>query len=151
MSNPYPPAPGDPFSSSSHQSPPMGPPDRPSNSKTPWIIGGLVGFGIMCLVCCGGITMLAKVGLDMVSEDIKRQVREEPTIQENIGEIESMSMNLIASGSHDDDETFVYDLKGSLGSGELTVRSITNDSGGESIESASLKTSDGRTFELDLP
>ena len=46
------------------------------------------------------------------------------------------------------DDTFVYDVKGSKGSGQITAKQITNDEGDEEIRSAVLRLPDGRTVEL---
>lgn len=107
------------------------------------LVGGTV-------VCCGGIFLTGRWGLNIVAEDIARQLRDDPVIREEIGEIEEIRMNLTASATHADDETFVYDVQGSKGSGELTVQSVTRPGGGEDIISASLRTDDGRQIDLDV-
>lgn len=126
--------------------------DRPqSSSKLPWILGILGGVVVLgLLVCCGGFYALMNVGMNVVAEDIRMQLRDHPTIQEHVGEIQSIDVAFGASMAHDDDETFVYEVKGSKGNGELTVKSITHFDETEEIVSATLRTDDGETFELEL-
>ena len=88
--------------------------------------------------------------MNVVSADIERQLRDNPQMQENIGEISSLKADFVKSSAEDDMDTFVYDVKGSKGEGELTVKSVTNSDGNEDIVSAQLRMSDGRTIELVL-
>jgi len=106
---------------------------------------------LLCvLMCCGGGYALIGFGMNVVAEDIRMQLRDHPTIQEHIGEMESLDVNFTASMAHPDDDTFIYEASGSKGKGELTVQSITLDDDSEDIRAATLRLPDGQTFELDL-
>lgn len=133
-----------------YQAPPPYQPQPRSTGKAMWIVLGVVLVLTIggAAVCCGGVTLLGRWGLDMVGEDIAGQLRDDPIIQEEIGEIEEINVDLIASGVHTDQETFVYDVDGTKGSGQLTVKSVTTDDGGEQIIGASLRTADGRQRQL---
>ncbi len=126
--------------------------DRPQSS-TNWlwvvgIVGAVVLLGV--LVCCGGMYGLVNVGMDVVAEDIRMQLQDHPTIQEHVGEMENIETEFVASLAHEDDDTFVYEVSGSKGKGRLTVKSITDDEGREEIISATLRTDEGQTIELEL-
>ena len=139
-----------PDSPQAYQSPPPYQPQPRSSNKSLWIVLGVVlALAIGgAVVCCGGVVLLGRWGLDMVGQDIAGQLRDDPIIQEEIGEIEEISVDLIASGVHTDQETFIYDVEGTKGSGQLTVKSVTTDDGGEEIITASLRTADGRQRQL---
>lgn len=128
-------------------------PEQKSSSGKTVIIILVVLFvvgGLICLGCCGGLYAMFSVGMNEVAGDIEAQISGDPTLREHIGEIESLSVNLIESASYDDDETFVYDVRGSKGSGKLVVNSITTFENGEDIQWAELQLDDGRTFTLDV-
>ncbi|QEG41953.1 Coa1/Tim21 domain-containing protein [Roseimaritima ulvae] len=126
--------------------------DRPQGgSKLPWILGAIGGVVLLgVLVCCGGGYALVNLGMNVVAEDIRMQLRDHPTVREHIGEIESIDTAFGASLAHEDDDTFVYNVSGDKGDGELTVKSVTGGDGMEDIVSATLRTDDGETYELDL-
>ena len=105
--------------------------------------------GLFFLGCCGlgGVMLLA---FSMITEEVKVQVRDHSVIQEHIGEIESFSVMYGASLASGDDDTFMYEIQGTRGSGELTVRSVTDGNGNEIVTSASLRTSQGTTHALEF-
>ena len=127
-------------------------PHQATAGKPVWVVLAIILVMLVggTAICCGGMFFVGSWGLDIVAQDIARQLRDDPVIQEEIGEIEEISMNLTASATHADDETFVYDVRGSKGSGELTVQSVTLPQGGEEILSASLRTEDGRQIDIDV-
>ena len=54
-------------------------------------------------------------------------MRDDPVLIEHIGQIEKIDVDLTESGAINDDDTFVYHVKGSKGSGVLTVGHVTDD------------------------
>jgi len=73
---------------------------------------------LLCvLMCCGGGYALIGFGMNVVAEDIRMQLRDHPTIQEHIGEMESLDVNFTASMAHPDDDTFIYEASGSKAKG----------------------------------
>lgn len=132
----------------SFNSPPVAP--QAARSKTPMIlgiVGGLAAVGL--LFCCGGGLLLVGFGLNVMTVEVQDDLATRPEMQEHIGEIQSFKFNLVRSGSHDDDETFVYDVVGSKGKGFVTVQQQTGDDGSEVIVFAELTLSDGRKLPID--
>lgn len=127
-------------------------PQMPPPKKGPsvWLILGIVGgIGFVCVaLCCGVGFFFVNMGMDAVSADIEMQVRDDPVIVENIGEIESLDVDWVKSSAHEDQDTFIYDIKGSKGEGELTVKSVSDINGNEEIIWAALRTPDGQTHSL---
>ena len=123
----------------------------PQRSKTPWIIGIVAGIGtVAALFCCGGGVLLMRFGLEVMSTEVQDELATRPEFIENIGEIQSFTVNWVRSGAHDDENVFVYDVDGSLGSGHVRVEQTTADDGTENIISAELTMSDGRRIPIDL-
>lgn len=88
------------------------------------------------------------LGFGMVEDEIEEQLRDHPVVVEHIGDIQTFKMDFMASMSHGDDETYVYDITGTKGSGVATVKSLSPADGPEEIINASLRLSTGKEFEL---
>ena len=88
--------------------------------------------------------------MDRIVADIEDQLRDHPQLRAEVGEIQSLELNWSKTLNAEDEDVNVMDLQGSTGSGELTVSSTTNDQNQEDIAWATLRTSDGRTINLDL-
>jgi len=120
---------------------------KPSGSNTwLWVLLGLGGVAGVC--CCGGGVAVVMFGMNIVTAEIADELRDNPKFREHIGELQEMNVDYIASAAKDDDETFVYDVKGDKGSGELTVKHVTDDDGSEQIVTATLRLSDGKQVEI---
>lgn len=100
------------------------------------------------LCCCGGVIGLFMMGKSVVEQELKNSVANSPVVIENFGEITKFKMNMIASGRIDDQETFVYDVEGTKGSGQITIHSVTNEQGEEEIVWATLTNSHGETANI---
>lgn len=123
---------------------------KPSN-RFPILLA--IALGILsagAVFCCGGAVLMVKFGMDVVSDEVREELAAKPEVRQNIGEIESFGINYSRTGSQNDDEVFVYDIKGSEGKGFVTVRQITNDDGSEGILSAELTMSDGRKVPIQV-
>ena len=127
---------------------PYPPQQQPPKPKRRWIWIVLVLGGLATLLCCGGIIGVAFFALNVMEAEIRNQVRDHPAILEHIGQIQSFDLELAESVAVKDDDTFVYRVNGSKGSGVLTVRHVTNDNGDEEIVHAELRTPDGKVHEL---
>ena len=154
----YPPPPGGGYASNPYGSSPpnstggAGPPGYypppPSGSSSGWLWPLLVGGVLLFLCCGGGVVGFAWFGLNIMGEEIANELRDNPKLREHIGELESAEMDIIASGAENDDDTFVYRVKGDKGSGRVTVRQITDENGDEVIEEATLRLPTGENVEL---
>lgn len=118
----------------------------PSSNWWLWILLGLGGLTAVC--CCGGGIGIVNFGMDIVAEEVAGLLRDNPKFREHIGELQDMSVDWPASIAADDDDTFVYSVKGDKGSGKITVKHVTNDDGEEEILEASLRLSDGTKVQI---
>jgi hypothetical protein len=109
----------------------------------------LLGCGGLCFVlCCGGGIGLATFGFALISSEVKDQIRDNPKFREHIGEVQEFEMDLAGSFSDDDDDTYRYRVRGTKGSGELTVKQTTGPDGDEVVEEAELRLSDGKKVQV---
>jgi hypothetical protein len=86
--------------------------------------------------------------MQIITTDIEDQLADNPILREQVGEIESFEMDWTRTFADEDDDTYVYRVRGSDGEGRITVKHITNEDGGEQILSAELRMSSGETFDL---
>ena len=129
-----------------------------SNSAAPaansnrllWILlaGALI---VVPVLCCGGVFFLGYLGLGVLEADIEMQLRDHPTIRQHIGRIEDLSVNITKSSTVDDQDTFIYDIRGDKGEGELSITSLSQWDGNEEIVEASLRLASGEVLPIELP
>jgi len=99
-------------------------------------------------MCCGGVGALFYFGLETFGEDVAAQLRENPVLTAYLGPIESFDIDLIASTNIEGEDVFVFNVRGTQGSGVVTCESITIEDGGEYITWAKLQLPDGTTVDL---
>jgi hypothetical protein len=128
---------------------PHAPPPPKSRKRLVWILVGV--GGLATVLCCGGFGLLAYFGFGIISTEVRNQVRDHPVVVEYIGEIESFEMSFTESAATNDDETFVYEIKGTKGTGVLTAKHVTNDDGSEEILWAKLRLPNGQQHHLIMP
>lgn len=105
-----------------------------------------VGGAVVCgVVCCGG---LAYFGFNIMATEVEVAIRDNAQIREHLGDLQSVRLNFMKSVADEDGDTWVYDLTGSKGKGELTVVQTTGAAGGESFHSAKLRLADGTTVDI---
>lgn len=95
--------------------------------------------------CCGGLFYF---GLNVFNEEVKAQVVDNPVLKEQLGDLETMTVNFIKTGEANNEDVIVYDVKGSKATGTLSVEHTSNDAGDIVVVSATLTLSNGQTFEL---
>lgn len=133
----------------------IAPPPKKSNGlKIVLIILGVLGVG--SLLCCGGVYFAGQWGIGQVGEMIGKALSAElqgnPTLEKEIGTIESLTWNIMKSGKEtqdrDEQNLIVFDVKGSKGSGEIICK-IKQGGGDEpTITWAKLRKPDGTEVDL---
>lgn len=120
-----------------------------------WVLAAVGSiFLIGMVVCCGAGYFLVDAGKKMIADGAAQELRDNPIVQEHIGEIDEIEIDFgeVISNAQDQDEddlsiTFVFRVKGSKGSGKILMR---QDDGDEAIASAQLVMDDGTQYELPL-
>ena len=99
--------------------------NQPKKSNTwLWVLGIVGGvFLIGAIICCGLVYFAASKGSEFVAEAVIEEVRDNPVILENIGEVTESSANLSEAWAESTKEeniaTLVIDVKGDKGSGKI--------------------------------
>lgn len=129
--------------------PPPGyaPPKR--SSAWLWILLGC--GGVSALVCCGcgGFIYFAmNTGFKVMEQELAKRLKDEPAIQEHLGEVESVTFDFWASTkeSQDRGKVFVFHVKGSKGNGDVLGKQP--EPGGQMIRDAKLVLPDGNEVDL---
>jgi len=74
------------------------PPPRKSNAWI-WILGIIGVGGLAMVICCGiGGYLLFNVGMGAITQELKNEVAGDPNVERHLGEIEDLSVDLMASG-----------------------------------------------------
>lgn len=111
------------------------------------VVSAVVGVaGIAVLV--GAAFFFIKFGLDVVADQIRRDIQDNPVILEQVGAIESIEVDFVASANEPSDKAFVFNIEGPNGSGLLTVSSETIDGYTEKVVWGQLRVASGETYDL---
>ena len=96
-----------------------GAPPKKSNTWL-WVLGILGAIGVVgALVCCGGSFFAYKAGTGMMAEAFKAQLVGNPVIEDQIGTIDSMNMNLGKTSEYGQSSpgSIAFDISGRLRGG----------------------------------
>jgi len=134
-------------SGNAYGSGPMQPPAKKSN--TVWWILGILGFLTIggALVCCGGGYYALQFGTQVVADEVKKSIASDAAIQEHIGTISEMNMNLTATGAAGGNNKLVFDVKGDKGAGQLEVI-VNNTAEGQAVNDCVLILPDGTRLDV---
>ena len=124
---------------------------KPRQGLSTWVIVlivlGVLGSGFLVLCCGGGVAFLY-FGMQVFSEEIANELRDNPTLIEHVGNVESFEIDWIGSAAADGESVFLFDVKGSKADGVVTCESITLEDGTEYISWAELELLDGTSVDL---
>lgn len=106
-------------------------------------------FMVLVTLCCSGLGFLAYFGLDMMTGEVESDLRDNPVIAEQIGSIQSFEMDWGGSFiEEEDDDTFVFRIRGSKASGIVTVVCDTDNAEIADVVSGTLQVDSGETFDM---
>jgi hypothetical protein len=109
------------------------------------IVSLIVGAGLCLVVCCGGIV---NFGMGVQAEEVRSELEANPKFIEHVGQVQEFRVNYMASFSDQNNDVFVYDVKGTKWSGRLTVKHETGADGKEKVIWAKMTLSSGEQVEL---
>lgn len=94
------------------------PPPKRSNVIL-WVVLGVVGTAVAASCCCGG-GMYFSVGV--LSNEVKNQLAQDPVIQQHLGDVKSVSVNIMAAAedkqkNNRGGNVLAFDVQGSKASG----------------------------------
>ena len=127
------------------------PVQRRKRTSTGCVIMVVVGvFLVLVTLCCGGGGAVVYFGLNLIEEEVEGDLRDNPVIAEHIGSIQSFEMDWGGSFvEEEDDDTFVFRIRGSKASGIITV--VCDNTGSAEISevlSGTLQVDSGETYDL---
>lgn len=109
------------------------------------VFGLVIGLPVLGFaMCCGGLFLLGSYGIQEDEKVYSDKLRGNATIRQQIGDIEELSYNILASSAIEDIDVEVYDVKGTRGSGKITM-SVDGD---QNIHWARLELSTGQKFDV---
>ena len=121
----------------------------PKSNALWWILGilGVLTVG-GALVCCGGGYFAFQFGTQVVADTVKSSISADPAIQEHIGDITDISMNLTATGAVGGGNKMVLDLKGEKGTGQVEVVMAGGGPDGQTLQSCVLILPNGERIDV---
>jgi hypothetical protein len=129
--------------------PPFAPPPQ-KKSWWVWLLGGCGCSVVLLLLCCGGLTYFGvSKGMGALGELVKAEVADDEDVQENLGELTSVSMNIMETANEQkarggESNLIVFDAKGTKGNGQFIVETPKGGQGqGGPFSSIELKLPDG--------
>lgn len=127
-------------------------PTRNNRDRSQFVTGCLVGIAvagaISFVMCCGGVIAMGLIGVNVIGEQIASQLREDPILVDQLGEIERIELDVIASMLEEGVEASVLDVEGTKGKGVIYCESHTSADGAEQITWAELRLPNGKTVDL---
>lgn len=122
---------------------------EPRKSNALWWILGILGFLTIggAILCCGGGYFMFQFTSQAIAEEVKKSVANDAAIQEHIGTITDLNMNLTATGAAGDSAKLVFDVKGDKGTGQLEVV-VSNTAEGQTLQSCVLVLPDGERHDV---
>ena len=109
------------------------------------IITSVIGFILLVLIGIGGLSLW---GYSIFKAQAKEALQNNPVVQEYIGEIEVIKLDLMATGEADGNDVFVFRIQGNEGFGVVSAEFVTIDENTEEIRSGTLRLSSGETLNL---
>jgi hypothetical protein len=122
---------------------------QPRRGSKSWLwILGIVG-GVMLVLCagCGIASYFAWQGMSsFMGGMVQEQVADDPVIQEHIGDVESVTLNIMATGQEAErnppppgENRMVFDIKGSKASGQLVGTQVAQPGPGRVLRDMKLR------------
>jgi len=119
-----------------------------------WLLGGCGCSAVLLVLCCGGLTYFGVAkGLGAAGELLKKEVADNADVKENLGEINSISMNLMQTAEekqkrNDNSNWIVFDASGTEGDGKFIAEMPPGGQGGSPFGKIELRTEDGKTIQI---
>ena len=119
--------------------------DSPAPKKRNWVLIILSTIGVLSLVgvlaCCGGGVGLFYFSMNYIADIVSNEVKDDPTVQRHIGEIESLTINMEQTSevqNYEGKRTYAFDIEGTNGSGQLVVTVVDKGNDEMGVESGRL-------------
>ncbi|MBL4844827.1 MAG: hypothetical protein JKY65_04805 [Planctomycetes bacterium] len=121
----------------------------PQPRRKPYLLYGLLAGIVLCGACCVlSCVFLAFFGFNLITDQVRQDVSNVPAFRAEIGELRKIDLKIVKSGNDNDGDTWLFDVAGDKGSGELWARVEDTPGGGQKVTEAWLRTSSGARVDL---
>jgi hypothetical protein len=94
--------------------------------RLPLLIGiGIAAALLLSTTCVGGLVMLGVFGLGIVTSHVEAALRGNERLRRHVGEVRDFELDWSKSFAEPGEDTFVYRVQGSRGSGLVRAESLT--------------------------
>lgn len=122
---------------------------RPRFGLPGWLIALIAGCLLLILLFAGGVAWFIGTGWHLFAGQAQTALQAQPAVQQHIGTIREMSVDLIATGEAPGGEEFVFRLEGDRGSGRVQATFVSLGAEQEIITEGELTLADGQRYELE--
>jgi len=121
------------------------------SNKTCMILGIIGGVILAGVLCCGGFSYFGwNAAMGVLEDAVKVELAANPVAQQHLGDITSVDVNLTKTGETNKPGFLVFDVVGTKGSGQVSVRQNPGDEAHPlTTEDGELRMSNGDVFSLD--
>ncbi len=137
-----PPLPGTP-------TPPVRPPRRYRFGIPGWLIALIAAVLLFFALLCGLIAWGVGTGWKLFATQAQEALQAQPAVQEHIGTIREMDVDLVATGNAPGAEEFVFRLEGDRGNGKVRANFVSLGAAQEIITEGVLTLANGARIDLE--
>jgi hypothetical protein len=117
-----------------------------STGRILFIVFGVL--GALVLVCGGGLFLVMRAAMQELGRQVAAELRANPVLEHHVGTVESFDMALGESIANDDEDVFVFRVKGSKATGTVTAKCVSLDGATERVAWAKLRLESGKVVDL---
>lgn len=114
---------------------------------------GRVGLGCVVIVVLvlaaigAAVYFIGKAGVDIIAEQVKVDIRDNPVILEHLGNLQTLELDLKATAAASGEDVYVFQATGTKGKGEIRATVVTV-SDTERVKEGTLRLESGATHDL---
>lgn len=109
------------------------------------VLGGVMTFGVVVL---GVIAWIAVAGWSIFSEQAQAALQADAVVQQHIGKIDTMKVDVLATGAAPGGDEFVFSVTGDRGRGKVSATWVSDGAEREILTEGVLTMHDGREYTL---
>lgn len=127
------------------------PPPRRGSRLPYFVVGAFAGvFALGGVLLVGGLAALFVFGGSVIEEQVAADLEDNAVLAEHVGGGRTFDIQWVQSGMHPDNDTFIFRVTGSKGTGVITAKCITVSADKEDVTEGTLNVG-GRTYDLFPP
>ncbi|MEA9489884.1 hypothetical protein ABQE70_09965 [Xanthomonas campestris pv. campestris] len=109
------------------------------------VLGGVMTFGVVVL---GVIAWIAVAGWSIFSEQAQAALQADAVVQQHIGKIDTMEVDVLATGAAPGGDEFVFSVTGDRGRGKVSATWVSDGAEREILTEGVLTMHDGSEYTL---